>query len=87
MDYATRYTEAIPLRGRIAKEIADALITVFSRDGIHEEILTDQGRQFMANYMNELMSIMKIKHLICSPYHPMGNGLVCRRRQKGTDIF
>ena len=54
MDYATRYPEAIPLRGCTAKEMADALIAVFSRVCIPEEILTDQGRQFTANYMNEL---------------------------------
>ena len=76
MDYATRYPEAIPLKRSTAKKIADALITVFSRVGIPEEILTDQGGQFTANYMQELMHIMKIKHLMCSPYHPMCNGLV-----------
>ena len=73
MDYATRCPEA---KGSTAKEIADALITVFSRVGIPEEILTDQAKQFTANYMQELMHNMKIKHLMCSPYHPMCNGLV-----------
>ena len=41
MDYATRYPEAIPLKGCTAKEIAEALVTVFSRVEIPEEILTD----------------------------------------------
>ena len=76
MDYATRYPEAIALKKSTAKEIAEALMTVFSRVGIPEEILTDQGRQFTANYMKELMEMMDIKHLISSPYHPMCNGLV-----------
>ena len=51
-------------------------MTVFSRVGIPEEILTDKGRQFTANYMQELMNTMNIKHLMSSPYHPMCNGLV-----------
>ena len=76
MDYATRYPEAIPLKGWTAKEIAEALVTVFSRVWIPEEILTDQGRQFTANYMEELMDILKIKHLMSTPYHPICNGLV-----------
>ena len=58
------------------KEIADAIIPEFSRIGIPEEILTDQGQQFTANYMQELMNIMDIKHLVTSPYHPICNGLV-----------
>ena len=62
MDYATRYPEAIALKGCTAKEIGEALVTVFSRVGIPEDILTDQGRQFTANYMEELMDILKIKH-------------------------
>ena len=67
MDYATRYPEAIPLKGCRAKEIAEALVTVFSRVGIPEEILTDHGRQFTANYMEELMDILKIKHFMSIP--------------------
>ena len=76
MDYAVRYIEAIPIKGYTAKEIAEALVSVFSRVGIPDEILTDQGRQFTANYMQELMEILKIRHLMSSPYHPMCNELV-----------
>ena len=76
VDYASRYPEAFPLKGCTAKEISYALISVFSRIGIPEEILTDQGRQFTANYVQELMDIMDIKHLVTSPYHPICNGLV-----------
>ena len=67
MDYATRYPEAMALKESTAKEIAQALMTVFSRVGIPEEILTDQGRRFTANYMQELMDTMNIKHLMSSP--------------------
>ena len=76
MDYATRYPEAIALKESTAKEIARTLMTVFSSVGIPEEIRTDQGRQFPANYMQELMDTMNIKHLMSSPYQPMCNGLV-----------
>ena len=59
-----------------SKEIAEALVRIFCRFGIPEEILTDQGRQFTANYMEELMDILKIKHLMSTPYQPICNGLV-----------
>ena len=64
MDYPTRYPEAIALKESSAKEIAQALMTVFSGVGIPEEIITAQGRQFTANYMQELMDTMNIKHFI-----------------------
>ena len=41
--YATRYPEAIALSSTEATRIATELISVFSRMGIPDEILTDQG--------------------------------------------
>ena len=41
-DYATRYPEAIQLRSVDAPHIAEELVTLFSRVGIPDEILTDQ---------------------------------------------
>ena len=76
VDYATWYPEAVPLKGCTAKEVAEALMTVFSRVGIPNELLTDQGRQSIVNYIKELMNLLEIKHKMTSLYHPMGNGLV-----------
>ena len=39
VDYATRYPEAISLRTITTESIADALVSVFSRVGLPEEIL------------------------------------------------
>jgi len=49
LDYATRYPEAIPLRTMASKGIARELVMMFSRVGIPEEILTDQGTPFTHN--------------------------------------
>ena len=54
VDYATRYPEAVALKGCTAKEVAEALMTVFNRVGIPNELFTDRGRQFTGNYMKEL---------------------------------
>ena len=37
-DYATRYPEAVPLRNITASRVAEALIDIFARHGIPEEI-------------------------------------------------
>ena len=76
IDYATLYPEATPLKGCTSEEVAEGLLSIFSRVGLPQEILTDQGRQFTAEYMKELMKLLEINPLITTPYHPMCNGLV-----------
>ena len=46
-DHAPRYPEAIALPSTEASQIAKELVSLFSRVGIPEEILTDQGSNFM----------------------------------------
>jgi len=76
VDYATRYPEAIPLKDISAESVAKAMMSVYSRMGIPTEILTDQGRQFTAKYLNEVNDLLRIHHLTTTPYHPQCNGLV-----------
>ena len=45
--YATRYPEAVPLKKITTKVAAEALLDIYSPVGISEEVLTDQGTQFM----------------------------------------
>ena len=58
IDYATRYPEAVALKGCTSKEVAEGLLSIFSRVGLPHEILTDQGRQFTTDYMKELMKLL-----------------------------
>ena len=44
MDYGSRYPEAIPLKITDSQTVATALVDIFSRLGIPEEILSDQGQ-------------------------------------------
>ena len=69
-DYATRFPEAIPLRSTDADTIAEELITVFSQYGIPEEILSDQGSNFMLQLLKEMYRLMKIHPIRMSLYHP-----------------
>ena len=47
-DYSTRYPEAIPPRTIDAETIALELVKIFSRVGIPQEVLTDQGSNFQS---------------------------------------
>ena len=46
IDYATRYPEAVALQSIETERIAEALVEMFSRVGLPDEMLTDCGSQF-----------------------------------------
>ena len=77
-DYATRYPEAIPLSSTEAPRIAKELVGIFARMGIPEEILTDQGTNFMSTMLGEIYQLLQIKRIRTTPYHPQTDGLVER---------
>ncbi len=43
---ATRWPEAVPLRTVTATEVAEGIVSIVSRTGIPQRILTDQGSVF-----------------------------------------
>ena len=78
MDYATRYPEAIPLRTATGKAVARELFLLFSRVGIANEILTDQGTCFMSQVLKEMCQLLQVGQVRTSVYHPQTDGLVER---------
>ena len=78
VDYATRYPEAVALKGISTQEVAEALCKIFSRVGVPSQIVSDQGTQFVSDVMKEVYRLLSIQHLTSTPYHPQCNGLVER---------
>jgi hypothetical protein len=60
IDHATRYPEAIPFKTQDAETVANALLNIFSRMGVPQEILSDQGTNFISDLMTELCRFLKI---------------------------
>ena len=75
VDFATRYPEAVPLKNIDIQTVAEALMDIFSRLGVPEEILSDLGMQFVSDCMKEVTRLLSIQQLTTTPYHPMCNGL------------
>ena len=75
IDFATRYPEAVPLKTIDTETVAEALVNIFSRLGVPEEILSDLGTQFVSDCMKEVTRLLSIKQITTTPYHPMCNGL------------
>ena len=78
VDYATRYPEAVPLRQIDTATVAEALLSIYSRLGFPQEMLTDRGAQFTSDVMKEVSRLLSIRHITTTPYHPQCNGLVER---------
>ena len=49
---------------------------IYSRIGVPEEILSDQGTQFISDCMKEVCRLLGVTQSTTTPYHPMCNGLV-----------
>ena len=77
-DYATRYPEAIALPSVEAPRVAKELVNLFSHMGVPDEILTDQGTNFMSSLLEEVYYLLHIKRIRTTPYHPQTDGLVER---------
>ncbi|GFO26428.1 gypsy retrotransposon integrase-like protein 1 [Plakobranchus ocellatus] len=61
VDYATRFAEAVPLRKIDTESVAEALVDIYSRLGVPEEVLSDQGTQFISDCMKEVCRLLGIK--------------------------
>ena len=56
-------------------------MSIFSRVGIPNEVLTDIGTQYTSAVMKEVSRPLSFKQLMTTPYHPISNGLVERFNQ------
>ena len=70
IDYATRYPEAVALPSIETERFAEALVEMFSRVGVPDEILTDCGSEFASEVMKEVSRLLSLQQLTTSVYHP-----------------
>ena len=52
----------------------DELRLIFAQHGLPEEVVSDNGPQFISNEFSEFMSENGVKHILVPPYHPQSNG-------------
>ena len=76
--YFSHYPEAIPLMEVDGLSVASAMLEVFSRTGLPQEILTDQGSVFVSKLTRQLCNMLNISPIKTSPYHPLTDGLLER---------
>ena len=78
MDYATNWPEAFPLRNTLTETVVERLVEVTARLGVPQELLTDNGSNFVSKVMQRFCTVTGIKQIRTYPYHPQTNGIVER---------
>ena len=74
IDYYSSFPEVMVTRDISAKNIVSILSDIFARHGYLEEIVSDNGPQFVANEFKYFLSRNNIKHVRSSPYYPNTTG-------------
>ena len=64
------------MRSIDATHVAEELMKVFSQVGIQQEILTDQGANFISQLLRKVYRLLHVQPIRTSPYHPQTDGLV-----------
>ena len=77
MDYFTKWVEAYAVPDQQAQTVARLLVeNIVCRHGVPQELLSDRGSNFLSDLMLEVCSLLGIKKLNTSSYHPQTDGLV-----------
>lgn len=78
-DYLTKWAEAFPIADHTAEIVAKILMEkVIAKYGAPRRILTDRGKEFLSEIMADVLSLLGIKKISTTAYHPQTDGLVER---------
>lgn len=74
VDYFSKYVEIQLMKGTTSTAVINAFKVVYSRHGIPDELITDQGPPFNSKEMADFHASWGIIHNPSSPYNPRSNG-------------
>ena len=76
-DHFTKWCEMIPTKDQLATTVAQIYVEqIFCRYGCSEILISDRGKTFMSNLVEQINKLFKVDHRLTSPYHPQTNGQV-----------
>ncbi|CAF1432643.1 unnamed protein product [Rotaria sordida] len=74
VDYFTRWIELFPLKSTTSTDMVNILMNeVFSRYGLPQHIVSDNGPQFVSNLFKNFCDTLGIKQNLTANYHPQSN--------------
>nr|XP_023665577.1 uncharacterized protein K02A2.6-like [Paramormyrops kingsleyae] len=86
-DYYSRYLEILRLSVTTSECVIHKLKATFARFGIPEQIVSDNGPQFISEVWRDFCATCDIQHITSSPHNPQGNGHAERAVQTAKRIL
>ena len=86
-DYYSSYPEAYILKEITSREVIKALTDIFARFGFPEELVSDNGKQFISEEFEAFLKSCGIRHIRVSPYYARSNGKLERFHRYLKKIF
>ena len=74
VDYYSDFVEVDLLKNTNSSVVIKFLNAQFSRHGIPDVLVTDNGPQFISGEFSEFATHWEFQHVTSSPYHPKSNG-------------
>lgn len=81
VDYYSKFIEVIELQSMTSTTVIDQLQIVFSRQGIPNTVMSDNGPEFSSESFKLFSEMWKFQHTTSSPRYPQSNGQVERAVQ------
>ena len=81
VDYFSRYVEVAKLGTTTSSQVIQTLKCIFSRHGIPEVFVSDNGPQFSSQEMRKFAEEYGLQHVTSSPHCPQSNGQIERTIQ------
>ncbi|XP_045466783.1 uncharacterized protein K02A2.6-like [Harmonia axyridis] len=75
VDAHSKWPEAINMKNNTsASKLIEVFDSIFSRFGLCDHLVSDNGPQFASEEFNEFLKSLGIRHTYSPPYHPATNG-------------
>ena len=74
VDYFSRYPEVIKLSSTTSSSVIKVLKSIFSRHGIPETLVSDNGPQYTSQEFTDFSKSYDFTHITSSPHFPQSNG-------------
>lgn len=76
VDVETKWPEVVQMESTIANnyKTVQVLRSLFSQFGIHNQLVSDNGPQFVSEEYKRFCEENGIRHTLVAPYHPSSNG-------------
>ena len=76
VDLHSKWPEVIEMKSTTTSATTTELCRLFSCYGLPEQLVSDNGPQFVADEFQSFLKSNGVKHIRCAPYHPFSNGAV-----------